>query len=84
MTCVEVDFCEPCYATHLNPNSSTKSIYICDPAHEFLCSPLRGWAIAEGVMRFGEGGEEGTRQLKVADWLDNVEKGWKSKRGAGV
>jgi tetratricopeptide (TPR) repeat protein len=84
MTCVKVDFCEPCYAAHLSPNSSTKSIYICDPAHEFLCSPLRGWAIAEGIMRFGEGGEEGTRQVKVVDWLDNVEKGWKSKMGAGV
>jgi tetratricopeptide (TPR) repeat protein len=86
MTCVEVDFCEPCYAALLKPSSHPKSIDICDPAHEFLCSPLRDWAIAEGVMRFGEGGggDKGTRQVKVADWLDQVEKDWKAKMAAGV
>jgi hypothetical protein len=86
MTCVEVDFCEQCFAALLGPGGHPKSIYIRDPAYEFLCLPLRDWAIAEGIMLFGEGkdGDKRTRQVKVTDWLNQVEKDWKARMAAGV
>ncbi|KAJ9647100.1 hypothetical protein H2199_002086 [Coniosporium tulheliwenetii] len=77
MTCVEVDFCERCYSSHVSNEKAegAKRLYVCNSTHQFLKAPLEDWTVKDGIMTISG------RLVKVAQWLDDVEKKWDSGHG---
>ncbi|OCL03071.1 hypothetical protein AOQ84DRAFT_357085 [Glonium stellatum] len=67
-----VNFCEDCYNRHVGGrwSESEQLIYVCNPKHEFLKTPIEDWSIRDGIMKIN--GEE----ISLNAWLDYIQKSW--------
>ncbi|ORY16155.1 hypothetical protein BCR34DRAFT_557810 [Clohesyomyces aquaticus] len=79
MTCVDVIFCEHCYARHISGiGSNTEStegprdakerrlIYVCSPKHEHVKVPPDGWRLNGDVVTIGGG------DVSIKSWLEKL------------
>ena len=79
MTCVEVKFCEGCYARHTSGASKStdksadqpcgeenKYISICSSRHEHIKVPIDGWRLKDDVMMIAG------KEIPVRRWLETL------------